>query len=92
MNDRIRLQPYDAPDPASIPRRNPTPTARDQVSDWAEMIKIEPALQRLFNEAAATRDDKRKRGFCANAHWDGSIFRSRYQQRRWDHWRGEFVD
>jgi hypothetical protein len=51
--------------------RNSTPSDQDQVSDWAEMIKIEPALQRLFNEAAAVKDDKRKRGFCANAHWYG---------------------
>jgi hypothetical protein len=35
------------------------------------MVVIAPGLQALFDEAAATKDNKQSRGFCANAHWYG---------------------
>jgi hypothetical protein len=65
------LTTYQLPDPDKIPRRSSTPPAKEQVSDWDGMVAIEPALQALFDAAAAVRDNKRKRGFCANAHWYG---------------------
>jgi hypothetical protein len=36
---------------------------------WEEMVRIEPRLKALYNEAKAVRDDKRKPSFCANAIW-----------------------
>ena len=36
---------------------------------WAEIIKIEPALESLYDEAKAVRDEGSGDSFCANLIW-----------------------
>ena len=65
----MKLEQWSAPEFHPIPRR-PQPAPKNELAEtWPEMVATEPALQTLFDQAAAIRDDKRNPAFCANWHW-----------------------
>ena len=39
--------------------------------NWQEIVRLQPALDRLLKEVKAVKDDKTKPAFCANAWWYG---------------------
>lgn len=38
---------------------------------WYELVRLEPRLRSLFDEARRVKDDRRTSSFCANAVWFG---------------------
>ncbi len=45
--------------------------AAAELLTWAQMVRLQPGLDRLLKEIEAVKDDKTRPGFCANAWWYG---------------------